>query len=89
MISNSGIRSILSRIQPLALVVSAGALGFWLGQARGDRTQMVWPLGIMLLAAAAALGWQLLPRGSRRIQAVWNAYADREIARLQLRQATR
>ena len=87
MTSRTRIGPILSRLQPVALVGAAGALGFWLGEARGDGGQMIWPLLVIGVAIAGALLWQLRPRSSRQVEAVWNAYADREIA--MSRQATR
>ena len=88
MITQARIGTVLSHVQPVALVGAAGALGFWLGEAR-DQAQMFWPLAAIVLAVAAALLWQLRPRGSRHVEAVWNAYADREIARRRLRQTVR
>lgn len=87
MINQTRIGTILSRLQPVALVGAAGGLGFWLGMAR-SWAETTWPLAAIGLAVAAALLWQLWPRGSH-IEAVWNDYADREIALLQLRRTLR
>jgi hypothetical protein len=73
-------RGSVLRLGLAALLVSGGVAGFWGALAQGGMT--AW-LTSALLAVAVALGavWQLHTRAARRLQATWDAYAEREIAR--------
>jgi hypothetical protein len=70
------------------LIASAAATGLWL-EFTSDRIQ-IW-IASSLLAAAAALTalWLVQERSSRRLRAVIEAFADREIAQSQRRKASR
>jgi hypothetical protein len=75
-------RTPLSLIWPAAFLVAAGAVGSWLWLARGDGLQVL--LAGTALAVLVVLGpvWRWRARSARRWNAVVDAYAEREIARL-------
>jgi hypothetical protein len=70
------------------LILSVALTGLWL-ELTVDRIQ-IW-IASSLLAAAAALTalWLIQERSARRLRAVIEAYADREIARSERRKPTR
>jgi hypothetical protein len=75
-------RTPLSLIWTAAFLATAGAVGLWLWLARGDGLQVL--LAGTALAVLVVLGpvWRWRARSERRWNAVVDAYAEREIARL-------
>jgi hypothetical protein len=74
-------RTLASLFRPAALFGAGGAVGFWLGLARADRAQVLLAAAALAVAAALWVVWQSRSGGWERWHAVWNAYAEREIAR--------
>ena len=75
-----GRRKAGGRLWPATFLGSGGAAGLWLGLAEGG-VQML--LASAVLAVMAVLGtvWLARDRAARRLNAVWEVYAERELAR--------
>jgi predicted membrane metal-binding protein len=73
-------RQPLSLVWPLVLLATAALAGLWLWLAGNNSVQVL--LASALLAVTVTLGivWQSRARAARRLQAVVDAYAERQIA---------
>lgn len=73
-------RKPLALLWPTSLLATAAAAALWLRLARHNGLQVL--LASTLLAGTVALGllWQARARAARRLQAVVDAYAERQMA---------
>ena len=74
-------RSFFTRLGFVALLGIGGLLGLATGLSYAAGERLVPALAVVVPAAIAAI-WLFRPRSQERSQAVWNAYAEREIARM-------
>jgi len=79
----------ISLIGPTAILGASGAVGLWLWLAQGVSLQVLLAPAVLLLAAALIIVWQSRARAARRLRAVVDAYADREIARSRSKNTTK
>src|SRR5206468_5105549 len=75
-----GSRAFLFRSWSIALFGAGSAIGFWLGLASTGQARLLPPAVILAVLATVALVWLIRSRLTDHTHAVWNAYADREIA---------
>jgi hypothetical protein len=79
-----GRRNSFPRLGLATFLITGGVVGFGIVLAQGGMTARV---AAFLLAVGVLLGilWQFRARAARRLQATWDAYAEREIARAERR----
>src|SRR5258708_5955052 len=73
-------RSFFTRLRPAVLLGVGAAAGFWLGLVEAGQAP---PLPILIALGFVilfAVGWLVRARAQRQTLAVWDAYAEREIA---------
>ena len=75
-----GSGTFLFRASAVALLGVGGAVGFWIGLANAGRANPLPPAVVVALAAVIAAVWLIRSRIKDPTHAVWNAYAEREIA---------
>jgi hypothetical protein len=66
---------------PAALLALAGAAGLWLGLTQGAYGPLALAVGLLALTAALGAVWLHHVLATRRQFAVWDAYAEQELAR--------
>ncbi len=77
-----------SWLGPVALLAAVGAAGLGLGQTQGGYGLPGLVIGLLALGAALGGIWLYRLRAARHLFAVWDAYAERELARAERRPHT-
>jgi hypothetical protein len=73
---------------PVALLAAAGAAGLWLWWTPSAWVPLGPAVGLLVLTAALGVIWLYRVRAARNLFAVWDAYAEKELARAERRPAT-
>jgi hypothetical protein len=69
----------------VALLAAAGAAGLWLWLTHGAYVPLGLGLGLLAATATVALFWLHRARAARRFRAALDAYAEKELARVERR----
>jgi hypothetical protein len=81
-----GLRALLPLIQAGALLAAGGAVGFWFGMGRDGSADRIVAATVLAIAATSVIILRYRSHVRQRWQAAMNAYAEREIARTNIRQ---
>jgi hypothetical protein len=73
---------------PVALLAAAGTAGLGLWLTHGAFVPLGLAVGLLVLTAALSVVWLYRVRTARHLFAVWDAYAEKELARAERRLQT-
>ena len=75
-----GGRLFSTRLLAVATLGVGGVVGFWMGLEYAGGARLL-PAAALVIGVALSLLWLFRIRAREQSQAIWNAYADREIER--------